>query len=386
VNVRDGGTLTIEPCAEVQGLEDVQLRVAYPLTPNTGTLIAEGTPEHPIHFLGKDGARWGTLYIHAPGTARLKYVTLEGGGSTTGANDGSTIRVIGNSELPADPTVLLDHVTIKNSAGTALWMDGGATFLPGSTALVVTGSGSAAAPYPVRLEEHSIDAFPTGTYTGNAIDEIRLAFGGDGFAGDGLTVDATLHERGVPYHVDGNFYIGRIGNGLATLTIEPGVTMKFEANRSLEVQHYTGDEPAGAALVAKGTADKPIVFTSASATPAPGDWVGISFGGALDPSNRLDHVRVEYAGGDCGCIFVSCSDVTHYSAAILLTNTPPGAFITNSTISNSPYHGVSEGFTGELVNFRPTNTFTNLGGCPQTLPRAQSPNSCPDPKPACDGL
>jgi hypothetical protein len=79
VNVRDGAKLTIEPCAEVLLMQDQQIRSAYPGTPNIGgTPIAEGTAEQPIHFGGKDGANWGGLYLNAPGTARLAYVTARG--------------------------------------------------------------------------------------------------------------------------------------------------------------------------------------------------------------------------------------------------------------------------------------------------------------------
>ncbi|HSO33890.1 MAG TPA: hypothetical protein VLT33_15260, partial [Labilithrix sp.] len=50
VNIRDGAKLTIEPCAEVLLAKGAHLQVAYPITPNTGTLIAEGTAAKPIRF------------------------------------------------------------------------------------------------------------------------------------------------------------------------------------------------------------------------------------------------------------------------------------------------------------------------------------------------
>jgi hypothetical protein len=384
--VRDGAKLTIEPCASVLLAQDQNLSVAYPSTPNTGTLIAEGSPTHPIRFAGQNGARWADLIVHAPGTARLKYVTLEGGGGNVGnGTGGATILVSGDGVLPADPTILLDHVTIKGSATGGLWMRSGATFLPGSTDLVVTQSGSTDYPYPVQLEEHSIDGLPTGSYTGNKIDEMLLRTFGTGVAGGGLIVNATLHDRGVPYHVEGNFSIGG-GTTRATLTVEPGVTMKFEPQAQLRIQAFTGTDPANAAIVAVGTAAKPIVFTSAAPAPKAGDWNGLWFGGALEPTNRLDYVHIEYAGYDCLCSFNSCSDITTYSGAVILTNPPPnGAFITNSTFKAIAGHGVTEGFEGSLVNFRPTNTF-DVSKCVQTLPKVVSPQSCPNPLPACDGL
>lgn len=80
VSVRGGAKLVIEPCAEVRVAKGKHIRVAYPGTPNTGSLVAEGTAEHPIRISGIDGARWASLFVHAPGTARLAHVSFEGGG------------------------------------------------------------------------------------------------------------------------------------------------------------------------------------------------------------------------------------------------------------------------------------------------------------------
>ncbi|HVJ90264.1 MAG TPA: hypothetical protein VM580_10710, partial [Labilithrix sp.] len=63
---------------------------------------------------------------------------------------------------------------------------------------------------------------------------------GDGGAGSGLSQDATLHRRGVPYHMgdsEGDYFtIGASDGKLVTLTIEPGVVMKFEPKTAFMVQ------------------------------------------------------------------------------------------------------------------------------------------------------
>jgi hypothetical protein len=74
----------------------------------------------------------------------------------------------------------------------------------------------------------------------------------------------------------------------ATLTIEPGATLKFEADKYLWVRYGK--------IVAKGTEDKPIVFTSANSSPGAGDWEGIVFETQTMAGNVFDHVTVEYAG------------------------------------------------------------------------------------------
>lgn len=383
VRVKDGHKLTIEPCAEVLLAKGKHLQVAFPGTPNTGTLVAEGTAEKPIRIAAKDAEPWASLYVSAPGTARLAYVTLEGGGGGD-FEDGSTIDILGDGVLPADPALFVDHVTVKGSRGAGVWMQRGAAFLPGSKDLTVTGSGG----FPLQADEHAIDALPTGTFTGNAADEILLRTYGFGEAGGGLAVDATLHERGVPYHMgltqQEDFIVGGpAGKPAATLTIEPGVVLRFQKETGLRVQTGTSSEPAHGAIRALGTAEKPIVFTSASATPTAGDWRGIWFGGIPLATNKLDHVRIEYAGHDCGCTLNTCSIDTTSEGALVFTGKPPSGLLTNSRIAHSGGHGITQGYDGEFVDLRATNTFEGIARCVQTYPR-QTGGSCPTPQPACD--
>ena len=88
-----------------------------------------------------------------------------------------------------------------------------------------------------------------------------------------------------------------INNGV-TLTIEPGVVVKFYASRSLS---------AVGKLNAVGTAQAPIIFTSindrsdgsstGTGIPNPGDWFGVNLN---NPSSRLEHVELRYGGGQVG--------------------------------------------------------------------------------------
>lgn len=383
VNVRGGAKLTIAPCAEVQVAKGQHIRVATPSTPNTGTLIAEGTAKRPIKIHGKDGARWASIYVQAPGTARLAYVTLEGGGGGDFERE-SSLDVLGDGEDGADPLVFVDHVTIRGSLGVGAWLQRGAAFAPGSRDLTIEGAGE----HPLWISEHALDALPSGKYTGNAKNEIMVDPEGGRTAGTGFLDDATIHDRGVPYHVGEsngtNLRIGGRPDGkLVTVTIEPGVVMRFAPGGALKVQHFTSDDPSTAVLRAIGTADKPIVLTSASDTPAAGDWVGLWYGGIPLANNAIEHVRIEYAGGWCGCILNTCSNIAEHEGAVIFTAQPPSAFIKNTTFANIAMHGITEGYDGAFVDFRPTNTFTGVAGCAQTRPRDVS-TSCPSPKPACD--
>lgn len=385
--VTNDATLTIEPCAVVQFEKDTVLAL------RTGKILAEGTPSKRIRFEAKDGAKWTKIELDAPGQARFAYVDVDGGGNAdVNDTDGSSIEVWGDGSFPAQPVLYVDHVTVKHSGGAGVATTSHGTFVAGSHDLTITESGGTRFPYPISIEEHAIDTLPTGTYTGNSKDAIYLRLVGAGTAGDGLKVDATLHERGVPYRLDGGFTVAANEDGkLATLTIEPGVTMKFPKGKSFQIEHWTGDKPASGAIRALGTADRPITFTSAEDAPAAGDWQGMWFGYTPSVLNKLDHVIIEYAGADCSCSLASCNTLADYDGAVLLTNYPDGgrAFITNSTIRHVKGHAIVEGWQfpdgdsrNQQIDFTPTNTF-DVTGCKQTLPGNTTAGGCPNPRPSC---
>lgn len=133
--------------------------------------------------------------------------------------------------------------------------------------------------------------------------------------------DTTLRAANT-YTLSGLVYI----TNNATITIEPGTIIKAQYVDPVGGLVIT----RGTRIMAKGTVDKPIVFTSASPTPRPGDWAGIvmlgkartnaSFNGQVgvgeieggvndaagnglyggtddnDNSGVLQYVRIEYAG------------------------------------------------------------------------------------------
>jgi hypothetical protein len=375
VDVRDGATLEIEPCAVVQLAQGHGMNVAYPGTPTTGTLIAEGTEDQPIRFEGIDGGRWGHLFVQAPGTASLAHVTFADGGGVD--RRGASLIVSGTNEWPTPTPVFVDHVTVTRSLGIGVIVDHVAGFADGSTDLVISASGDDAHPYPLLVGEHTIGSIPSGSYTGNAVDKILID------PEHSIAQDATMRELGVPYIVaEANDLVVASGdeNAPATLTIEPGVRIEIAAERAVEIEHFTGDFMASGALVALGTAEKPIVFTSASPTPQPGDWTGLWFGGVVQPTTQLDHVRIEYTGAWCGCILLTCSDIDEFEGAVIMSQEPDHVFVTNSVIVNGSSHGFVLGYDGAALDFASVNEFEGMAGCPMTLPRD---GACPSPLPSC---
>ena len=109
-----------------------------------------------------------------------------------------------------------------------------------------------------------------------------------------MTSDRTLTAACSPYIITDDIYL----DGNATLTIEPGVTLKFETGIGLRMG-YDG----AAKLVAVGTAATPITFTSAVSTPAAGDWTGLALWDGTMGGTALAYASVQYCGASGGaCI------------------------------------------------------------------------------------
>lgn len=105
-----------------------------------------------------------------------------------------------------------------------------------------------------------------------------------------------------PYVVTGSVLIG----AGATLTIQPGVVVRVNADLGIQVGSPEGFGPG--TLVAKGTVALPIRFTSNASpgTQAPGDWIHIFFttlagdavfaGNVYQSGSILQHVIIEFGG------------------------------------------------------------------------------------------
>ncbi len=367
--VEKTATLTFEPCTEVkiQGGHGITVR---------GKLVAEGTATTPIRVTADDAAKpWSYIQLMG-GSASLAYVTLENGGSTADVNGLATLEARGQAFEPRQEVLKVNHVSIKGSKQFGVSLRDGATFTADSTALTISG----AALGPIRTWPRLAGNIPSGSYTGNTLDEISV------MAENDLTENTTLRERGVPYRL-GTGTAGRdlrVGSTAltatrSTLTVEPGVTVRVVPGGRILMTK--GATMTTGVLVAEGTAAKPIVFTSAAATPAAGDWVGLWFDGP-DSANKLDFVEVKYAGGPTTANGFHCEPTPpggfskQEDAAILAFGKPPAAFITHSTITASGGDGIGRSWSGDALDLSATNTFSQLKGCKQSLPR-DALGACP---------
>lgn len=140
----------------------------------------------------------------------------------------------------------------------------------------------------------------------------------------------------------------------ATLTIQPGTTIKFDAGALLVVD--------GGVLKAQGTEKKPIVLTGEEAVP--GYWQGLVFYKAPSSQNHLSHVTVEYAGG-AKYVWADAP------AGVVLTGDtaqPSRVTIEHSTLRHSAGYGIFLGPTSLLPDFQGNTLTANVEGAAYVHP------------------
>ncbi len=113
----------------------------------------------------------------------------------------------------------------------------------------------------------------------DGVDSRAITIYWDYFHGGTLTDDLTLLTSAHPYTITADVQV----SATTTLTIQPGVTLRMEAGRSLWVG-------PGGQLSAGGAPTRPITFTRAGPDP----WGGIILEGS-QADNHLRHALVEYA-------------------------------------------------------------------------------------------
>jgi parallel beta-helix repeat protein len=149
-----------------------------------------------------------------------------------------------------------------------------------------------------------------------------------------------------------------------TLTVEPGVTVKFNAGLGMRID---------GCLVAWGTSVQPIVFTSNATTPGPGDWNYIQFtaesvDAVLDPSGAyvsgsvMEYCRVSYGGR------------SPYTASVFVQDS-------SQLIDHCLFHySATDGFetTGSAAPWFWNNTFRANGANGLTIDVSSSTGPCPE--------
>ncbi|NLI98344.1 hypothetical protein GX441_06760 [bacterium] len=133
----------------------------------------------------------------------------------------------------------------------------------------------------------------------------------------------------------------------ATLTIKPGCIVKFEAGNEL----YCGYNGAGA-IIAEGTADSTITFTSNVPSPTPGDWKSIGIYDKSMSTTSFKYCIIEYGGMNAQDGEVVVNDF--------------GVKFSNCTVRKSASYGVKLNDNGYFKTFE-NNTFTECANFPLNI-------------------
>jgi hypothetical protein len=390
-NLRVRATLTIEPCALV--LIDPGVRVEIGGTTEAGRVVANGEATddevRPINIRAADGA-WGEIGVMAGGELELSIAEIQGGGRDT--DYGSALVVYGIAEGTNDgaPVVstTLDRVYIHDAVGHGLELAGWGALTESSRDVWIRDCGGDVSPEAVRIEPGVASSLPVGlALEGNVRDEILLS------TSKAFMRDDTLKDLGAPYRQRGQLYLAPGADGApVTLTIEPGVTLAFEEGAGSGIEVGSSDARQGI-LVAEGTADAPILFTSALEAKAAGDWMGIIFVNVPISGNRISNATIEYAGGESGHDGFGCGPGDN-DAAIIIHGQGPDGTAPDPIVTNTSFDHIGgetvivSGWTSDSgPDLSASNTFgANTPGCHVSQPqRTGTGDVCDGGRDMCTG-
>ena len=271
--ISSDATLTIEAGATVL-FDTLSLLTFGPTAP--GTLRALGTSAEPITMRSLDSTAapgsWVRLELRSNTASEMHYVELSGCGSQYFLDSFPAVCIGLGNPLKANesPTLLIDHVTVRDARGGAVILSNDSHFAPGSTHLSVVNMRG----YIAQMRARESATFPLGGgFAGNDYDEVRLTL-------DTLR-DSAMWAPGVPWTVMDKVVIE--GPKRPVLTLPPGDTVRL---RGSIVVGYNA--PGGLRI---GTESGPNVVLRAADT----SWLGIDFSRYSIPSSITNAVL-----SDCG--------------------------------------------------------------------------------------
>lgn len=174
-----------------------------------------------------------------------------------------------------------------------------------------------------------------------------------------ITADTRWYSQ-AKYHLSGFVYV----KNNATLTIEPGTVIRGVSNTKATLIIERGSK-----IMAAGTADKPIVFTSdkAPGQRATGDWGGIIIAGNAKTNKHDDGAGVGIAEGGVGTRYGGNDDNDNSGVLQYVRIEFPGIPLTstaNSEINGLTLYSVGRGTTIDhiQVSYSGDDSYEWFGG------------------------
>jgi hypothetical protein len=336
-SVQEGATLTIEAGTTIAVEADGFLDVGPYNGPEA--LVAVGTEADPIRFTSVSASPlpgdWQCVRIGEGATAsELAYVSMAYGGAPCDYNGaGNTGELIVEAELRG---VTNSEFTDSLTHGVRLHQPPRA-FDDNRFA----GNGEAS----IYSRRNAVLGLGTGLTFDDADDHIRVAE---------FTLNATGTWLGqpVPFVLEGGFELGSGGD----VTLDQGLELRLDGGSFAVFD---------AALDVAGDPTNPVVFTSAEATPMPGDWGCLSYD-APRSTPSIANAVFQFGGGGQGCTGAD------YEA---LLNVPEGTPITGSVFRDSAGGGIRS-VTCDTDGWC-LNDFGENGGGDPMCGFDQAPVDCP---------
>jgi len=273
INIKNDAILTIEPGTMMKFAPGVILNVANYST-ELGNIIAVGAKDKPIIFTSQaqlpSSGDWDGIWLWS-GASASKFehcIFRYAGNGVDGAistNDDARVSIDFCNFESIDGYGVCDR---NNNQGVFVSFTYN-TFIDNSIK-------------DIKLKGFNVSSIGEGNEFSKDIEVLASDVDAPG--------DVFWRKLNTDYLITGDIIVGC--NTSTTLIIEAGTTLKFSPSKTIDVAYASTHNGS---IVAEGTAEDPITFTSAAANPSSGDWDGIRlFSGST--SSKFKHCIIRYAG------------------------------------------------------------------------------------------
>ena len=306
IAIANGATTTVDEGNEFVFNGDYKLRI-------DGQLHTNGTAANPVIFTSSsqtEGSWEGLDFNVVDGNCLMNYCEIRYAGSS-----GKAVEI-----TSSDDDITFDHCLINSSGSRGIDFDSYSSPTITNTVFSNNTSYSIAGNAPVVIENIN-----SNTFTGNTLDAVLLDSGE-------FSTSTIYRNSDLEYHVGSMISVA----DNETLTIEPGVAMKFNSQAGMTVY---------GSIFALGQSGNEISFTSASVNPSAGNWTSIYLYN-IDADCFFDYCNFSYGGQDV------YSNPNHEKCLLSMYSSSSNAsyaYVTNTDFSNSGAMGIKAKSYSKIV-------------------------------------